>query len=112
MLGNAPRRRSGGVALTLATVVVGWVMFRAETIGQAASVYRAMFGLKGLGFDWIRGHSMALSVLILALGIALTKDTYDLSPPTRTRTALVEAALLALCITRLAQPSPFLYFQF
>lgn len=37
----------GGMMLTLFFVVVGWVLFRAENIGQAISFYEGMIGLNG-----------------------------------------------------------------
>jgi alginate O-acetyltransferase complex protein AlgI len=110
--GRLPLPRQVSVAVTFLVVIAGWVLFRSDNVGQAASVYSAMLGLRGLGLTWLRGQAVSLLVLSVALGLSLTVDTYDLRPPTRMRTAALEAMLLALCITRLGQPSPFLYFQF
>jgi alginate O-acetyltransferase complex protein AlgI len=104
--------RPANVTLTLLVVVAGWVLFRSESIGQAMSIYSAMLGQKGLGPSWLKGQDLALLVLAVALGLSVTVDTYDLRPPRRTAIAVLEGVLLALCITRLGQPSPFLYFQF
>ena len=44
-LARAPRPLSHGYALLV--VIVGWVFFRAESLGQAVSFLRAMAGLQG-----------------------------------------------------------------
>jgi len=36
-----------GLPVTLLCVVIGWVVFRAETMGQAMAMYRGMLGLNG-----------------------------------------------------------------
>lgn len=104
--------RKVNVALTLLVVVTGWVLFRSDSVHQALSIYSAMLGRSGLGMSWFRGQDLTLLVLVVAIGLSLTVDTYDLPVPARTTTAMLEATLLAICITRIGQPSPFLYFQF
>lgn len=99
-------------ALTFVAVVFGWVMFRAESVRQALQVYAAMFGAHGLGARALIEHKSALVVLAVALAISMKKDTYDVALPTSRARAAIVGALFALCLLRLAVPSPFLYFQF
>lgn len=115
-------------ALTFALVVLGWVMFRAESVGDALIVYQGMLGFHGLGIsdalEWqLRGVS--LSALVIGLGIIF------IGPVLQARTRLgvserrlahvqtlkfqiVIMALFVLAVTRLLAQSysPFLYFQF
>ena len=100
------------VACTFIAVVFGWVLFRANTIGEAWHIYVAMLGLNGIGLSWVQGKLVSLALLGVALVVAFSVDTYDLRPPTRVRWAVIYGLLLMVCITMLSRPSPFLYFQF
>jgi alginate O-acetyltransferase complex protein AlgI len=99
-------------ALTFVAAVVGWVIFRAESVTQAKHVYLAMLGTHGLGLRSLLAYKVAIVWLIGALAISMTRDTYDVPVPKTRFAGAVEGALLALCVLRLAVPSPFLYFQF
>ncbi len=106
--------RWGAIAVTFIVVVFGWVMFRAASVGDALSVYRAMLGAGGLGATYLRSHVTWLCLLSVALFVAPRFDTTDLWPRMRTRWhwAAIEAVVFVLCLSRLTVPSPFLYFQF
>jgi alginate O-acetyltransferase complex protein AlgI len=107
-----PLARPLGVAVTFLTVVLGWVLFRSPSIGEARSVYAAMAGLSGIGASWLAGHGLILAGLAAALALAISVDTYDFRPRLRTAFAVAYAMAMLLCVVRLAAPSPFLYFQF
>ena len=47
-----PGARIGSIALTFLTVVVAWVLFRAETTDQALAIYRGMLGVNGIDVPW------------------------------------------------------------
>jgi alginate O-acetyltransferase complex protein AlgI len=100
------------ISLTFVAVVIGWVIFRAESLATALDVYRAMSGMNGLGLEWVRPNIMILGLLAVALGLSFSIDTYELPPARQLRWTVVEAVVLALCVAHLAVPSPFLYFQF
>jgi alginate O-acetyltransferase complex protein AlgI len=108
--------RVGAIACTFLVTVIGWVLFRATSLSGAVEVYRAMLGANGLGIAFARAHAPLLSLLSIALTISFTIDTPELWTKIRARLAvrwaLVDALLLAACLTRLTLPSPFLYFQF
>jgi alginate O-acetyltransferase complex protein AlgI len=100
------------IALCFTAVVIGWVIFRAESLTQAGEVFRAMAGMNGLGLQWVRPNALTLGFLVVALVPSFTVDTYDLPARGGMTWTLVQATVLALCIAHLAVPSPFLYFQF
>jgi alginate O-acetyltransferase complex protein AlgI len=118
-------RRQGprlGIPLTLLVVVLGWVMFRAASPGDAMEIYAGMVGLNGLGLsealDWqLRGWQLTT----LAVGTALVfvapliPRVLPVGPGlVGSRWQWVFIPLFLVAITRLAamSHSPFLYFQF
>lgn len=133
-------------ALTFVCVVFTWVLFRAETLAIAGTVFQAMLGLNGIsGEKWV-WSSMSVSsnefwrTLLLAMLIAFlarpTRQYFgraasarnDRQSGTKVDSAtsaqsvffgaqwpirlLVVLGLFLLCLSRLGQHSPFLYFQF
>lgn len=119
-LGFAPQRW----LLTLLAVILGWVMFRAEHVGQALTLYRAMFGFDGLGLSEIyRGAitSLQLATLWLAALLVLAGGLHARGafataerPRLRFAASLLLWPLFLLSVLKLSAQSysPFLYFQF
>lgn len=112
--GWVPRSHVLSVAITFVAVVVGWVLFRATTFGEAWRMLGGMAGLYGLGggpaaaadpvkLGWLAG---ALLVAFLA------PNSWELRYPRSRVAAVAAAAVLVICMLRFAAPSPFLYFQF
>lgn len=129
------RERTWSLPLCLMLVLIGWVMFRAETVGIAGQMYAGMLGLNGINPDpmiWfsVSGESIALLVvafIIVALepwmAARMVQPHPTLQGTSMTITqapaqqALISAGLVVLCaltIMKLAEQSfsPFLYFQF
>ncbi len=118
--GGTMLRRVG----TLVVVMVGWVLFRAETFPSAVAVYRGMLGLAGFGL----GEPVAWQVGTGALvGLGAGALIVVLEPWICTRAAGVVAGgrlaramrgamylVFAMSLVRVlaASYSPFLYFQF
>jgi alginate O-acetyltransferase complex protein AlgI len=112
-------------ALTFLLVVVGWVMFRAESLGQALEMIKYMFVPSGLGLSEAVSSSMTHQrsvVMLLALLVVLLPGSFVLGrileagssrPAIATRYAVI--ALAAPCAAIVAAAgtfSPFLYYQF
>ncbi len=102
-------RRSG----TFLLVLLGWVLFRSNDWGMAASLLRAMsVGRKGQ----LPSGALALAgLLVLCAGLAhLGPNTFEMSHKWRPAQVSAFAALFFLCLLVLyGNPaSPFLYFQF
>ncbi|WP_371156020.1 MBOAT family protein [Jannaschia sp. 2305UL9-9] len=131
------RRAAGQVwalPLTLALVLIGWVMFRAEHVGQGLDIYRAMIGLNGWAGDatlWQQVTRESLAFCILAAAIcALEPRIWSLfegegdvrvNPDGTVVLPIVQGvvsfglvSLGAFTVMKLAEQSfsPFLYFQF
>lgn len=119
--------RSGGTvwprpcawAFTMMLVILGWVMFRAETVGSALAIYSGMFGANGWAISpQIAWQIQPTELTALAVGIALSlwggpvKHVVAHLPDILRRVGSV--ALMATCCLALAAQtqSPFLYFQF
>ena len=65
----------GSILLTLLTFIIvnfGWVMFRAETIGQAFDYYKAMFSFNFEGFSWGAGRQFYTMLIIAVVFSFLT----------------------------------------
>jgi alginate O-acetyltransferase complex protein AlgI len=99
-------------AITFLLVVLGWVLFRAENVGRALSIWRQMF-------VWQPGPFAPSSTLLGAVVIAgliahLAPNTFQIRHEWRPGVALGMAALFAACLALMYSgiASPFLYFQF
>ncbi|MEM1428335.1 MAG: MBOAT family protein [Pseudomonadota bacterium] len=115
--------------LTMVLVMIGWVMFRAETVGHAFAVYGGMAGRN----QWaMRPEMLTLTkpseLTFLMLGLVLCAAPLMRRPPSRQRARLPlpsarlrhvasgvgATALLGLCalVVQARTDAPFLYFQF
>ena len=126
---SSPRRAGGTAAFlrragTLCAVMIGWVVFRAESIPRAAVLYASMLGLRGLGPDealaWQieTGAVVALVAgwVIVGAEPGLVRRLADPAGTAvlgaATRTAIYVVFALSLVRVLAASYSPFLYFQF
>ena len=111
--------------VTLLLVILGWIMFRAETVGDAVTLYGAMFRFDGLGFgDTLAGELTRLQLLALVIaGVLIAVELWrgraraaakERKPWQLTTMALLMLPLFALALLKLSSESysPFLYFQF
>jgi len=108
-----------GWPITMGIVMIGWVLFRAETLANAGQIYVGMLGLNGWAIsDGMAWQIRPSEVVALSLGAALSLFCQNIAAALRTVPDLAkrtgEAALLtAACTALIAQThSPFLYFQF
>jgi alginate O-acetyltransferase complex protein AlgI len=105
--------------LTFVAVVVGWVFFRADSIGRAGALLKSMCGMNGAKpHEGLQTQLIALGVLVLFVNVApTTKQWVEDRPLTGWRGAIIATALfIALLCMRTSllthRPSEFLYFQF
>jgi D-alanyl-lipoteichoic acid acyltransferase DltB (MBOAT superfamily) len=125
-------------ALTFLAIVVGWVFFRAPSLGAALSMLSAMAGRYGTGWpgtpgeaqDLVLGLALSVGFTVIALAAPNTQEiagytgpsgAYDtrVAPPPRREAwdprpawGLAAGAVFALCVLSLSRISEFLYFQF
>lgn len=125
--------------VTFLLVMIGWVVFRAETVGSAFTIYGGLVGLNGFALraDYLVGLTqdsfifLLLSLAIVALeGRIVTFFNPGSSEPQVTpggqmvlsasasyrqiANSILLSALMVLTVAKLAEQSfsPFLYFQF
>jgi alginate O-acetyltransferase complex protein AlgI len=105
-----------GWAITMFMVMLGWVMFRAPTVGDAFTMYAGMFGLTGFGISAETIYfNQPLEFAALMLGGALAVFGEQLKRLTvQPLVPVMPIVLLGLCVIVLQARthSPFLYFQF
>ncbi len=111
-----------GHPLTVLGVVLGWVVFRADTFGEALRLYTGMLGLHGLGLSddlaWQATPDRAWMVAIGAAVIYLPLIARPVAVASgRTGAALSVAGpfcgfLVAMALLYSRAAVPFLYFQF
>lgn len=118
------RFKAVGHIYTMFVVVVGWAIFRCNTLGEARDVLVHMFrwnqGLTYLWYDFLSAKSILTAVLAVALvGFVQDRNTKIRSFLYEDRRigvpeACFQGALLALCMLLLigGQYNPFIYFKF
>jgi alginate O-acetyltransferase complex protein AlgI len=107
--------RGLSVVGTFLAVVVGWVFFRARSVGEAFAVLGAMFGWRRPegGFMHLISSPWVIVLMISALALCFwAPNTWQLRFPRTRLAAALLATLLVGCILRFAEPAPFVYFQF
>lgn len=99
--------------ITFLLVVVGWVFFRATSFTMAKDILAAMAGLRGIE-NHLGALSLSLVLLVIGgLGISwFAPNSWEIRVIPSWRLAVVLGLALYLCVLRLGQESPFLYFQF
>ena len=103
--------------LTMFMVLLGWVMFRADTVGHAFTMYAGMFGAHGIA---LRPENITLikptEILFLVLGAAIV-----IAPKLEVRlrrvswgpmAETVALSVISVIVMQARTESPFLYFQF
>lgn len=116
-------KRVGTTVFCFLLVVIGWVIFRAETVGKAFSIYGGMLGMNGYGIsDALAWQINGLSIFMLFVGyiIIIGVPWFELKIGKRIRewhsapTHFVMIVMFILAVMKLSAQSysPFLYFQF
>jgi alginate O-acetyltransferase complex protein AlgI len=111
-------------AATFLLVVVGWVIFRSDSLAQAKDVLAGMVGLHGFGaqFTPLLFEKHLPSVILVGVAIAfwwrleprVVGDAPMSERPfaARTQWLLFAAFVVALAVSSSSREIPFLYFQF
>ena len=99
-----------GFLLTFSFVNVTWVFFRADTIGQAVSLFGRMLRGGNGDFPFAR---LGGFILLMAV-ILLSKNTHEYveSKELTWRAAVADILLFTASVFSLSQVSTFLYFNF
>jgi len=113
--GWVPRSHVLSVTATFLMVVIGWVFFRAGSIGEALTVLGAMSGLRSPDGGFMHLIDSASTIVLMGSALAFcfwAPNTWEVRFPRTRLAAALLAALLVACILRFAEPAPFVYFQF
>jgi len=125
-----PRRLPALVAIpgTMLFVILGWVLFRAPTVGHAGEIYAAMAGMRGV--EPLTHYSQTLGIylpaiygtfggmhgiLFIALALAcaiLAPNSQTCPRPRHVVSAVILSAIMVITITTMQTEAPFLYYQF
>jgi D-alanyl-lipoteichoic acid acyltransferase DltB (MBOAT superfamily) len=117
-------RRAGAVALMFTLVCIGWVFFRAESIGDAWNVLTHLFSLRGA--SEVHGAMVVDAAILWAsiVGLCVAEWIYRHSdrvretfeggrlPAIAGRYALIAAITVSVGASQLGDARPFIYFQF
>lgn len=109
--------------LTFILVMLGWVVFRADTIRQAFIYYQGMAGLNGFGLtDYLSWQISKVSLTALLIGTIIVfifpwgerRLKRKISTPQTVWEQIGMSGLFTLAVIKLLAQSysPFLYFQF
>src|SRR5436190_1830720 len=114
--GLTPRSTVVNRAITYACVAAAFVVFRAPTLTAAGDVLGAMAGLHGLGtlgdLRASTGSAFLLEVVGLLVFVNVVPNTWEIKLEPRLRHGLAIGFAAGFAVLLLAQPSPFIYFQF
>ena len=110
--------RLPGRVYTLLVVVLGFTLFRADTLAQAGAMFAAMF--TGVGLEWagtaaVCARLTPVFLLTLAFALALSFPVSKRFQPKNDTVTLAGAlVLLVLCMFNLSAGTfnPFIYFRF
>jgi alginate O-acetyltransferase complex protein AlgI len=110
--GWVPQSRLEGRILTFFTVMLGWVVFRAESLGRAREIFAEMAGAGGLGsVHFFRANYIA-SLALAAILAFFFPNSWEIKIEPRRTYAYALAVILVGAVLLLGRGSPFLYFQF
>lgn len=101
--------------LTMVAVVIGWVFFRAPTVGAAVELLTAMAGINGLSLSLeiaTRGDVARVGVLLAGCVLLPNSQRILAGVQQWSAWAVAAGATLALSLLSLRSHSEFLYFQF
>lgn len=121
-------KKSGAVLMvfkhfyTLLAVVLGWVIFRAESLGDAMYYLGAMFGINGNAFsDGMFSGWFTQSIILLCIGVLLSTPVFRILNEKTKNSSIIGFAkavglicLFLLSVASIVSSSynPFIYFNF
>jgi alginate O-acetyltransferase complex protein AlgI len=114
--GLTPRSAVLNRLITFALVCAAFVIFRAPGVGAAGDVLSSMLGLHGLDpagrLDALLPLRFAALIVVLLAFVNLAPNTWQIRIRPRAWHGLATGAAAAVAVMTIAQPHPFIYFQF
>lgn len=103
------------IASTFLSVILGWLLFRSESLAMAGDWWLAIVGMHGIepGLDTSTIPILGIGVIAAAMGLCwFAPNLWQIEFPRSFAGAVAIGGLLWFCILRFDAESPFLYFQF
>jgi len=114
--GLTPRNTIVNRAITYMCVAAAFVVFKSPTLSVAGDVLASMAGLNGLGtLHDLRvsvGATFLLEVVGLLVFVNVVPNTWQIKLEPRLRHGVAIGFAAGFAVLLIAQPSPFIYFQF
>jgi len=113
--GLTPRNAIVNRVITFVCVVAAFVIFRAPSMRSAGDVLSAMAGLQGVGSVHALhavGAGFAAGIVAALAWVNVVPNTWEISLRPRPLYGVALGLAMAVAITQISTPSPFLYFQF
>ncbi len=98
--------------LTFVAVVMGWVLFRADSFPMAMHLWWVMVGGAGIAFVPDAQPLLLVLVVVGLMWCWMAPNTWEKTASLRSWRACLLALLFLACILVMTRPSPFLYFRF
>jgi D-alanyl-lipoteichoic acid acyltransferase DltB (MBOAT superfamily) len=100
-------------ALTFLLVCAAFVVFRSPSLGVAGDVLSSMLGLHGVGAaSALLPFKFVLLVAALLVFVNVAPNTWQIELRPRAWQGMAAGVAAAVAVMTIAQPHPFIYFQF
>jgi D-alanyl-lipoteichoic acid acyltransferase DltB (MBOAT superfamily) len=102
-----------GWTITMAFVIVGWVVFRAADFHTAVSILGSLAGAEGSG-GRLQAPTLILIAALVSMLVPSTHEIKNMRPMPWPSIAVAAAALASYCLLEVGNGPPlnFIYFQF
>ena len=111
-LGWTPSSVALNRVLTFLLVCGAFVIFRSPSLGVAGDVLSSMLGLHGLGTTDLVPLKFALLAGALLVFVNVAPNTWQIRLKPRAWQGMAAGVAAAIAVMTIAQPHPFIYFQF
>jgi D-alanyl-lipoteichoic acid acyltransferase DltB (MBOAT superfamily) len=111
-VGRTPKSVALNRALTFLLVCAAFVIFRSPSLGVAGDVLSSMFGLQGLGTMALVPLKFALLAGALLVFVNVAPNTWQIKLKPRAWQGMAAGVAAAIAVMTIAQPHPFINFQF
>lgn len=103
---------------TLIIIIFGWVLFRSLTFTEISTIFKAMFGVYGLGNSQLFGYinffsfSTILAVILTIFMVTMLGKKIMTKYPILADTLIILLFFLSICEIIIGSYNPFIYFRF
>lgn len=102
----------------LLIIIFGWVLFRSTSFGEISSIFKAMFGIYGIGnlnlFHYINAFNISSIIAIILSIIFVTTIGKKLQEkyPVASDALIIVLFIFSICEIIIGSYNPFIYFRF